>query len=37
MQSLRDGVESELWVRSIEIDGDVSEDVFAPANLAEEF
>ncbi len=37
MQSLRDGVESELWVRSIEIDGDVPEDVFAPANLAEEF
>ena len=37
MQRLRDGVESELWVRSIEIDGDVSEDVFAPANLADEF
>jgi hypothetical protein len=37
MQSLRDGVESELVVRSIEIDGDVSEDVFAPANLADEF
>lgn len=37
MQNLRDGVESELRVRSIEFDGEVSEDAFAPANLADEF
>ncbi len=37
MQSLHDGVESELILHSIEFDGDVSEEVFAPANLAEEF
>ena len=37
MLSLRDGVESELVVRSIEIDGDVSGEAFAPANLADEF
>ncbi len=37
MRSLHDGVESELILHSIEFDGDVSEEAFAPANLAEEF
>ncbi len=37
MRSLGDGVESRLDVKSIEIDEDLSDEAFAPANLAEEF
>jgi hypothetical protein len=37
MKDLQDGIESELLVHSIEIDGDVSEALFAPASLADEF